>query len=330
MLVIRRSEPADADACIHVAEAAHARVYASMREIYGDDLFDRLRPDWAGVQARQVHAWLHDAQVLSWVAELEGLTVGFIATTCDAQTGMAMVELVAVDPAHQRQGIGGQLVAHALAHLRQAGAVYVEAYIRDFSGHEPAHRTFRSQGFAPRAVMPVLLHRATERPGDPAPRPSSIRRLTPADVEACIAFGVEAFRSVYSSFETLYGPDLFGRIEPEWEVTQASYIRSAITDSDDETWVYERDGQPAGFVVLKMDDHGIADIDLLAVDPDAQGHGIATMLNSCAFERSQAASMSYVVVATADDPGHAPARRSYERAGFTPMPIQWNLQIIRL
>lgn len=313
-----------------MAGDAHERVYSAMREIYGDDLFERLRPDWAGVQAQQVQAWLNDAQVVVWVAELDGLTVGFIATTCDLQTGMGMVELVAVDPAHQRQGLGGRLVAHALAHLRQAGVAYVEAYIRDFSGHEPAHRTFRSQGFARRTVMPVLLHRTIERPGDPAPRPLMIRRLTPLDVDACVAFGLEAFRSVYASFETLYGPDLFGRIEPNWEASQSSYIRSAITDGNDETWVYERDGQPTGFVVLKMDDYGIADIDLLAVDLAAQGQGIATMLNNFAFGRSQEASMRYVVVATADDPGHAPARRSYERAGFTPMPIQWNLQITRL
>ncbi|MCU1504479.1 MAG: Acetyltransferase family [Ilumatobacteraceae bacterium] len=79
-----------------------------------------------------------------------------------------------------------------------------------------------------------------------------------------------------------------------------------------------------------MDVHGIADIDLLAVDPNLQGRGIATTLNNFAFQRSQEASMAHVVVATADDPGHAPARRSYENAGFVPMPIQWTMQIIRL
>ena len=224
----------------------------------------------------------------------------------------------------------GGWFAHALAQLRQVGVAYVEAYVRDFPGHEPARRLFRSTGFARRAVMPVLLYRTVEQSGDPAPRPPQIRRLAPADVETCVAFGVEAFRSVYASFEILYGPELFERIEPDWEASQASYIRTAITDSDDETWVYDLDGRPAGFVVLKMDAHGIADIDLLAVDPDAQGRGIATTLNRFALDRSQEASMSYVVVATADDPGHAPARHSYERAGFSPMPIQWNLQIIRL
>ncbi|MBK9969827.1 MAG: GNAT family N-acetyltransferase [Acidimicrobiaceae bacterium] len=330
MLVIRRLERADVGECIRLARDAHVGVMSSMREIYGDELFERLRPDWSSAQAAQVDAWFNDPQTSSWVAELDSVTVGFIVTTCDLSTGMGMLEIIAVHPDQQRQGIGARLISHALAHLRDAGVAYVEAYIRDFAGHAPAHQALRSQGFTRRAVMPVLLYRATEFPGSPAHRPARIRRITEADVDACVTFGVEAFRSVYASFEDLYGPDLFGRFEPDWEASQASYIRRAITDSDDETWVYDLEGRPAGFVVLKMDDHGIADIDLLAVDPAQQGQGIAPMLNRVAFERSQEESMSYVVVATADDPGHAPARRSYESAGFVPMPIQWNLQIIRL
>ncbi|MEZ5228566.1 MAG: GNAT family N-acetyltransferase [Acidimicrobiales bacterium] len=135
---------------------------------------------------------------------------------------------------------------------------------------------------------------------------------------------------MYASFENLYGPELFVRIEPDWEASQASYIRSAITDPDDEAWIYEIDGEPAGFVVVEMDDHGVADIDLLAVDPKHQGNGIATTLNRFAFDRYQEASMEFVVVATANDEGHTPARSSYERAGFEPMAIQWDLQIKRL
>ncbi len=330
MLVIRRLERADVGHCIRLARDAHVAVMSSVREIYGDALFECLRPDWASAQAAQVDAWLNDPQTSSWVAELDSVTVGFIVTSCDPSTGMGMLEIIAVHPDWQRRGVGAGLISHALVHLRDAGVAYVEAYIRDFSGHEPAHRALQSQGFTRRAVMPVLLYRATECPGTRAHRPAPIRRIAGADVDACITFGVEAFRSVYASFEDLYGPDLFPRIEPDWEASQASYIRDAITDSDDETWVYDLEGRPAGFVVLKMDDHGIADVDLLAVDPAHQGHGIATMLNRFAFERSQEESMSYVVVATADDPGHAPAHRSYESAGFLPMPIQWNLQIIRL
>ena len=256
MLVIRRSERTDVYSCVRVARDAHEPVYSSMRAIYGDDLFERLRPDWAEVLGGASRSLGERARRWSFgVADLDGVTVGFIVTSCDLQTGMGMVELVAVDRAHQRQGVGGRLVAQALAQLREVGVAYVEAYVRDFAGHEPAHRLFRSKGFARRAVMPVLLYRTIDQPGDLRHLGfCTIRRLAPADVEESVTFGVDAFRSVYASFETLYGQDLFERIEPDWEASQASYIRTAITDSDDETWVYDLDGRPAGFVVLKMDD----------------------------------------------------------------------------
>ena len=143
-------------------------------------------------------------QTSSWVAELDSVTVGFIVTTCDLSTGMGMLEIFVVHPDQQRQGIGARLISHALAHLRTAGVAYVEAYIRDFSGHEPAHQALQSQGFMRRAVMPVLLYRATELPGSPTHRPARVRRIAEADVEACVTFGAEAFRSVYASFEDLY------------------------------------------------------------------------------------------------------------------------------
>ena len=71
---------------------------SSMRGIYGDELFERLRPDWASAQAAQVDAWLSDPQTSCWVADLDSVTVGFIVTTCDLATGMGMLEFIAVHP----------------------------------------------------------------------------------------------------------------------------------------------------------------------------------------------------------------------------------------
>jgi ribosomal protein S18 acetylase RimI-like enzyme len=149
-------------------------------------------------------------------------------------------------------------------------------------------------------------------------------------VAECAQFGLEAFRPVYASWQQLYGADLFHRLEPDWEHAQASYIRSAIARADAETWVFETGGRATGFLVLTMDDQKLGEIELLAVDPEMQGHGVGTALNQHALERFRDAAMAYVIVATASDPGHAPARRSYEKAGFRPMPIQWNLQVVEL
>jgi ribosomal protein S18 acetylase RimI-like enzyme len=243
---------------------------------------------------------------------------------------MGSVDIVAVSPEAQRAGIGSRLVQHTLRGLREAGVLYVQAFIRGFPGHEPAARTLRSTGFQRRAIQPVLLSRPVERPGLVTAVPAGVRRVRPQEVDRCVRFGLEAFRPVYASFRHEYGSHLFNCIEADWEHRQATYIADAIGDPNDETWVYELDGRPAGFVVLKTDEHGIADIELLAVDPAMQGRGIAAALNGFACDRAGEAGMKHVVVATADDAGHAPARRSYERAGFEPMAIQWNLQIARV
>ena len=327
VFVVRPWSSDDVDGCIRVGIDANAPVFASMRAIYGDDLFTRLRPDWEPGQAAAIEAWIADADSHGWVGELNGVVVGFIATTVDGATGMGSVEMVAVHPDHQRQGLGDGLLEAALAHQRASGTVYVQAFIRNFPGHDAARGLLTAHVFTRRVIQPTLLYFPIEHPGQPAATPAAVRRLEETDVETCVRFGVDAFRPVYASFETRYGPELSSRIEPDWERSQASYIKSAITEPEDETWVYELNGRAVGFIVLKMDEHDLADIEVLAVDPMVQGRGIATTLNQFALERSQEASMSYVIVATADDDGHAPARRSYENVGFVPMSIQWDLQI---
>lgn len=60
---------------------------------------------------------------------------------------------------------------------------------------------------------------------------------------------------------------------------------------------------------------------MLAVDPDHQGQGVATELVTVAQEFMRAAGVSVADVATGGDPGHAAARRTYETAGFTALPL---------
>ena len=145
-----------------------------------------------------------------------------------------------------------------------------------------------------------------------------IRRIREADVADCVHFGVESFRSVFASFREQHGEGVFPRMFPDWEETQAQHIESVCRSSDKDTWVYESHGAVSGFVVMSTTDQSLGEIELLAVDPQAQGHGIGTVLNQKALDRLREAGMAYAIVATANDPGHAAARRSYEKAGFRP------------
>jgi ribosomal protein S18 acetylase RimI-like enzyme len=65
----------------------------------------------------------------------------------------------------------------------------------------------------------------------------------------------------------------------------------------------------------------MGEIYMIAVDPDFQRRGIATRLTHHSFEWFKHAGMSIVMVETGADPGHAPARRTYEAAGFKLLPV---------
>ncbi len=63
------------------------------------------------------------------------------------------------------------------------------------------------------------------------------------------------------------------------------------------------------------------EVQLLAVHPDYQNLGIGTELNSFALIKMSEYGMKMAVVGTGGDAAHAPARRSYEKAGYTALPL---------
>ena len=65
----------------------------------------------------------------------------------------------------------------------------------------------------------------------------------------------------------------------------------------------------------------MGEIYMIAVDPDFQRHGIATALTNHSLAWLKQAGMTTVMVETGGDPGHAPARRTYESAGFWLFPV---------
>jgi ribosomal protein S18 acetylase RimI-like enzyme len=77
-----------------------------------------------------------------------------------------------------------------------------------------------------------------------------------------------------------------------------------------------------GFIAYEMNrPEGTGAVDLLAVHPYYQNRGIGTELNTFALGKMRESGVRLAVVATGGEPGHAPARRSYEKAGYTALPL---------
>jgi GNAT superfamily N-acetyltransferase len=73
-----------------------------------------------------------------------------------------------------------------------------------------------------------------------------------------------------------------------------------------------------GFVTFRCDqERRVGRVGNNAVDPGFQGRGIAPRLYAHVLDRMRALGMKAAMVQTGGDPSHAPARRAYEKAGFT-------------
>lgn len=77
-----------------------------------------------------------------------------------------------------------------------------------------------------------------------------------------------------------------------------------------------------GFISIRLNvGDNLGEIYMIAVDPMHQGQGIGSRLTDFAVEKIQEAGITVVMVDTGGDPGHAPARATYEKAGFEALPI---------
>jgi GNAT superfamily N-acetyltransferase len=149
-----------------------------------------------------------------------------------------------------------------------------------------------------------------------------VRALNGTDVDKVVAFSLRAWAPVFESFENVLGDDIYRRVYPDWLASQAREVARTCRDHADTTWVADDDGEPIGFVTVIFDhEQRGADIEMIAVDPDRQRQGVADTLLQFAFEQMRAAGTRLAGVTTGGDPGHGPARRAYEKAGFTALPL---------
>ena len=156
---------------------------------------------------------------------------------------------------------------------------------------------------------------------------TTIRSCRPADTAAVVNLAIEAWAPVFASFAHILGDDLYQRVHPDWEVHQAAAVSDALERND--TWVAVTGDRVVGFVnVIFTHDERAGEIYMIAVDPDAQRHGIATQLTEFALGEMRARGLDLATVATGGDPGHAPARRTYEKAGFTACPQVWYAKLL--
>ena len=150
----------------------------------------------------------------------------------------------------------------------------------------------------------------------------AIRQFEPSDADAVVALSLRAWAPVFASVEAVLGTTIFRRLHPDWRIDQARAVAEVLSSADHRVWVPVVQGDVAGFVAVGLHrERSMGEILMIAVDPPAQRRGVASALTTVALEWMRDAGMSVAMVETGGDAGHAPARATYEKAGFTLLPV---------
>jgi ribosomal protein S18 acetylase RimI-like enzyme len=106
-----------------------------------------------------------------------------------------------------------------------------------------------------------------------------------------------------------------------WRVSQQEAVQGVLDSPETHVWVATDGQRVAGFVAVKRHDDTLGEIYMVAVDPKAQRRGIGMALTQFAEQWMRDSGLSVAMVETGADPGHGPARRTYEKAGFRLWPV---------
>jgi GNAT superfamily N-acetyltransferase len=128
---------------------AWAPVFAAVNELLGGELALALHgEDWRNHQAAEIREMLSSDSISTWVADVDGRQVGFVAArVADPARRIGEVVIVGVDPAVQQRGIGSALMGHAEAWLREQGMAVAFVGTGGDPGHLPARGLYEALGY---------------------------------------------------------------------------------------------------------------------------------------------------------------------------------------
>lgn len=146
-----------------------------------------------------------------------------------------------------------------------------------------------------------------------------IRSFRPADLPRLQEIRSAAFLPVFASFRKIVGEGIARHAFANAETEQSDLLVDLCSDTNPAVvLVAECEGRAVGFVSYTVREGAtLGELSLNAVHPDSAGRGVGERLYREALGRMKAAGVKVVEVGTGGDPSHAPARRAYEKVGFS-------------
>lgn len=224
-----------------------------------------------------------------WVAVAGGEVVGWVAARGHT------ISLLHVHPGHRRRGIGSELLAEALRHVRPPARIFAQPECLEFA---------RRHGFAPSREVRYSALELRDFPRTP----SELPRLREVDPVALYRAYAEATA------------DEPGDVPPEpmpYGAWRDEFWDNPDVDAEAGT-VAVLDGRPVSFTFL-LRDGDRAWSDMTATLPAYRGKGLASAVKRAALSRTGAR-----VAYTSNDAANGPMLAVNARLGYRTVAAQWS------
>jgi GNAT superfamily N-acetyltransferase len=139
----------DWQSVLEICLLAFAPIHESFESLMGSKLFRLVYPDWKASHEKYLRSLTETEKDRLFVAEENGVVVGFIHYEVNADGQSGKIGLNSVHPAHQRKGAGAMMYEHVLDLMRSAGMKYVQVGTGGDASHAPARRAYEKLGFVP-------------------------------------------------------------------------------------------------------------------------------------------------------------------------------------
>lgn len=314
----------DQEAAISLSLRAHEPEFASLEQILGPELFGRLHPDWRTSERKAIEAATGDHALTLFVGEVGDALESVAAVECDHDRRIGWMGLTAIDADCHDHGLGTLVMEFGLNLMKEAGMAVAYFQTLGHPAQAPLRGTYEATGAT---LMPTARYfKALEgelKTGWPsAPPTPSARAYQREDQAAVVRLSLRSWEPVFASLHDVLGSEIFLRLHPDWRVDQQAAVEATCATAGTEVLVAEVDGVSVGFVAFMLDGASeTGEVEMLAVDPDYQRRGIGLTLTELALASMERAGMRAAVIETGGDPGHAPARATYEAAGCTRVSI---------
>ena len=155
---IRNFEMSDLPRLQEIRAAAFEPVFRSFRDLLGKEIARLVIDHEERGQGEYLDTICRERSGDMFVVEDESQIVAFCAVLLSDKSKVGEIDLNAVDPAYQGNGVGALMYEHALERMKAAGMLVAEVSTGGDLSHEPARAAYRKVGFGP-SIPSVHMYR---------------------------------------------------------------------------------------------------------------------------------------------------------------------------